>query len=76
MYDFIAQLFGIVGMLLAMFSFQCKNNKRFFVIQVLSGIMFAINFVMLGVITSAIINVINVDSMLKIIYFCIKSMKL
>lgn len=60
MVDMIAQTFGIFGMLLAMISFQCKRNTRFFLLQALSGLLFSVNFLMIGAIGGALCNAANV----------------
>ena len=57
---YIAQAVGIVGMALSIFSFQCKENKKFFITQALSGAMFAVNFLLLGSYTAAVLNFINI----------------
>ncbi|MBQ4087816.1 MAG: YgjV family protein [Clostridia bacterium] len=60
MVDIIAQTFGIFGMLLAILSFQCKKNTRFFLLQALSGLLFSVNFFMIGAIGGALCNAANV----------------
>lgn|GEM_PF-488608 len=57
---YIAQAVGIVGMALSILSFQCRENKRFFLTQAASGAMFAVNFLMLGSYTAAVLNFINI----------------
>ena len=57
---YIAQAIGIVGMALSIFSFQCKENKRFFITQAASGACFAVNFLLLGSYTAAVLNFINI----------------
>ena len=58
----IAQGFGIIGMALAIYSFQCKRNKWFFVFQALSGLMFSLNFLLLPVpaLGAALFNLTNI----------------
>ena len=60
MTEIIAQAIGIVGMALSIFSFQCKENKKFFITQALSGACFAANFLLLGSVTAALLNLINI----------------
>ena len=60
MTEIIAQAIGIVGMALSIFSFQCKENKKFFITQALSGACFAANFLLLGSVTAAFLNLINI----------------
>ncbi len=54
--DIIAQGFGILGMILAIFSFQNKGNKGFFILQALSGLSFAVNFFLIGALAAALLN--------------------
>lgn len=56
----IAQGFGIIGMILAIVSFQCKRNSILFFTQAASGLMFSVNFIMIGVIGAALCNAVNV----------------
>lgn len=58
--EIIAQAIGIVGMVLSILSFQLKENKKFFTAQALSGTCFAVNFLLLGSITGAWLNFINI----------------
>lgn len=57
---FIAQAISIIGMALSVISFQCKENKKFFASQGLSGVCFAVSFLLLGSTTAAAINFINI----------------
>ena len=57
--EIVAQGCGIVGLLLAALSFQEKNNKRFFVEQGLSGLSFFLNFLLIGAISAALFNLVN-----------------
>ncbi len=56
----LGQIISIVGMALSILSFQCKENKRFFVTQALSGASFAVSFLLLGSTTAAFLNFINI----------------
>lgn len=56
----IAQVISIIGMVLSILSFQCKENKRFFITQALSGACFAVSFLLLGSTTAAFLNFINI----------------
>lgn len=60
MLTMIAQAIGILGMLLAVVSFQCRENRRFFVLQAASGAAFAVNFFLLGSMTAAFLNLLNI----------------
>lgn len=57
--EIIAQLFGIAGFLLAAYSFQIKDNKKFFIFQGLSGLMFFLNFSFIGAVSAALFNLTN-----------------
>lgn len=58
--EFIGQAVSILGMLLAMISFQCKKNTVFFTLQALSGASFAASFFILGNNVAACLNVFNI----------------
>ena len=58
--EIIAQIIGIIGSALMIFSYQCKNPKTLIVIQGAGGLMFAINFFILGAYTGALLNLVNV----------------
>lgn len=58
-YDTIGQIVGIVAMLFNIFSYQCKKTRNLYIMQGTSGLLFAVNFYMLGMHTGAILNVIN-----------------
>ena len=60
MYDMIAQAVGIVGMAFGIMSVQCKKAKGIIFSQFCSGILFSINFFMLGAISGAYMNVLSV----------------
>ena len=57
--EIIAQVFGIAGLIFSALSFQEKNNRKFFIKQALSGLMFSVNFLMIGAIAAAFFNVTN-----------------
>ncbi len=58
-WEITAQLFGIAGLAFSAWSFQEKENKKFFIAQGLSGLMFAINFLMINAVSAALFNVTN-----------------
>jgi len=58
--NIIAQLFGIAGMACSISSFQCKKNRILFFLQATSGLMFGINFLMIGALGSALFNIFNI----------------
>ena len=60
MINTIAQIFGIIGMLSTMISFQIKSTKKLFLMQSFSGICFALNYILLGAYTGCVINILNI----------------
>lgn len=60
MTEILIQGIGILGMIFAILSFQCKSNKIFFVMQGLSGASFSLHFFLLGQPTAGYINMINI----------------
>lgn len=57
--EIAAQIFGIFGLIFSALSYQEKNNKRFFVEQGLAGLMFFINFALIGAASAALFNMTN-----------------
>ena len=60
MRDIIAQIFGIIGLIIIVLSFQCKKNRVFFTLQALSGASFAASFFILGNNVAACLNMFNI----------------
>lgn len=61
MNDFIiAQIFGILGMLMNVISYQGKKQKHIFIMQFFGSLLFAINMYMLQAYTGAILNTIGI----------------
>ena len=60
MYDVIAQIIGIFGMLGAMISYQCKTNRNYFIFQGVSGVCFSIQFIMIGAWAGLLFNAYNI----------------
>lgn len=58
--ELTAQIIGILGTCAAFISFQLKENKKFFIMQAASGLMFALNFLLLGAPTGCVLNLINI----------------
>ena len=54
---FIAQIIGIAGMTMNILSFLQKSQKRIIVMQLFGGALFAINYLLLGSATGAMLNV-------------------
>ncbi len=59
-YDIVTQAIGIVAMSMIIFSFQCKKTRNFYIMQGAGGLLFALNFFMLGMYTGAVTNLINI----------------
>ena len=57
MKEIIAQTIGIIACTIAISSFQCKKNKHLFLMQALSGLLFSINYFLIGAIPGALFNV-------------------
>ena len=55
----IAQAFGIVGLVIIVWSFQCKKNKSFFIMQGVGSFMFFLNFILIGAFGGAFFNLAN-----------------
>ena len=56
--EIIAQGFGIIGLLIFVLSFQCKDNKKLVFIQGIGGFSFFLNFMLIGAYTGAFFNII------------------
>lgn len=54
--EIIGQIFGIFGLLLFVLSFQCKNSKKLVFVQGIGGMMFFINFLLIGAYGGALFN--------------------
>ncbi len=59
MFDILAQGVGILAMLAAIFSFQCRRNRWLFFMQMLASILFSVHFGMLGALTGLLQNSIG-----------------
>lgn len=57
--DIIAQVFGILGLIVIVSSFQFKDNKTFFMMQGAGSMFFFINFFMIGAYAGAFFNLTN-----------------
>lgn len=57
--EIIAQLFGLVGLVIIVSSFQCKKNKNFFLMQGIGSIAFVINFLLINAYAGALFNLTN-----------------
>ena len=54
--DLIAQIFGLIGMAVAILSYQGKTKRTVILMQLVSTLMFTINFAMLGATIGALLN--------------------
>ncbi len=59
MNDIIAQIFGIVGFVVIVSSFQCKKNNLFFLMQGVGSLMFFFNFILISAYGGALFNLTN-----------------
>ena len=57
--EFAGQSVGVVAMLLMIFSYQCKNSRKLYIMQGAGGFLFATSFFMLGSSLSGLINLCN-----------------
>lgn len=76
MYDIIAQVIGILGTCAAILAFQCKKNTHMFLAQALSGLLFTVNFIMLGAYGGGLLNFVNVIRGVALVYIPDKHRKL
>lgn len=56
MKELIGQIFGIFGLILFVVSFQCKDSKKLVLVQGIGGMMFFINFLLIGAYGGALFN--------------------
>lgn len=66
--DIIAQIIGIFGMAANIWSYQLKNKTSVLIFQLCGAALFTVNFLLLGAITGAIMNMINVALSLVFVY--------
>ena len=59
MVEITAQIFGIFGLIFSVISYQKKNNRQFFIMQGLAGLMFFINYALIGAVSAALFNMVN-----------------
>jgi len=58
--NLLAQLIGVVALIIIIISYQFDDRKKLVFLQFFSGIFFSIHFIMLGAYTGGIINIIGV----------------
>ncbi len=54
--EVIGQIFGLFGLIIFVLSFQCKNSKKLVFTQGIGGMMFFINFLLIGAYGGALFN--------------------
>lgn len=54
--EIIGQIFGIFGLVIFVLSFQCKDSKKLVFVQGLGGMMFFLNFILIGAYGGALFN--------------------
>ena len=69
MTETIAQIIGIFAAAANILSFQCKSKNKIIFIQFFGGTLFTVNFLMLGALTGAIMNIL---AMVRAILFLYK----
>ena len=57
--EIISQIFGIIGLVIIVLSFQCKKNRNFFFLQAIGSFMFFVNFIMINAYAGALFNLTN-----------------
>ena len=55
----IPQILGMLGLGIIVLSFQCKQNKNFFLMQGLGSFFFFLNFILIGAYGGAFFNLAN-----------------
>ena len=55
----IAQIAGLAGAGLNIISYQMKDNRRLYLSKGISGVLFALQFFLLGNLTAAMLNLVN-----------------
>ncbi len=59
MRNIISQVFSIIGFIIIVYSFQCKKNRNFFIMQGVGSFMFFINFILINAYAGAFFNLTN-----------------
>lgn len=57
--EIISQVFGLIGLVIIVSSFQCKKNRNFFLLQAIGSCMFFVNFIMINAYAGAFFNLTN-----------------
>ena len=67
-YKIIAQIIGIIAMAFNILSYQGKKQSTIITFQLFGGLLFAINFLMLGAIVGGLLNIIAVIRAVVFLY--------
>ena len=57
MKEIVAQVIGVIACISIVYSYQCKKNKYLFLFQGIGAVGFAVNFIMLGALSSGFMNI-------------------
>ncbi len=57
--EITAQVFGLIGLVIIVMSFQCKKNRNFFLLQGVGSFAFVINFILIYAYAGALFNLTN-----------------
>lgn len=57
--EIIAQIFGLIGLVIIVSSFQCKKNRNFFILQGIGSFAFVLNFLLIYAYAGALFNLTN-----------------
>lgn len=56
MWFYIAQIFGFISFIILLFSFWQNNRQKLLLYQMINGILFAVQYALLGGVTGALVN--------------------
>ena len=74
MTETIAQIIGIFAAATNILSFQCKAKNKIILVQLFGGALFTVNFLLLGAVTGAIMNVLAIVR--AILFLCKDRLKI
>ncbi len=60
MYNLVAQAVGVIGMIIAFIVFQGNSRRHILLVQIASCAVFVVHFAMLGNMTAAFLNLLNI----------------
>lgn len=64
----LATLIGFVASAVSMYSFQRKNTRNIFIAQIFSGSLWVAHFMLIGALSGALINALNVCKLITFVY--------